>query len=890
MARFLLVRARVAVRLSLFLLAISTGILAGYAAKAQPLYEQPMLVINEDLHTATIRSGAVDSSGQFAATGSEDKTVRIWSLADGKLVRTIRLPAGPGYIGQIYAVAMSPDGNFIAAGGWTTDLKEKESIYLLDRKTGKIIMRIVGLDDTVSKLAFSADGRYLAAGSQGLRIYDRDKNWGEAFRDNDFEKEKYIYGMSFAADYRLAVASYDGRVKLYGPDTQVGFRIVVPPKLAKSGEVPHGIAFSPDGNLLALGYANRGRVDLLDGHNLESLGGPGPSTENLGVSIPNVAWSRHGTTLFGGGYFDIFVWSDAGQGQRRILKGSSNTIRSVDVLEDGRVFFAAAYLLKCLKSDGDGSSWEKPTTVTRFSPKFLVSADGAIVDFGLDPEGKALLRFDVNSINQPLTIDPPADHRTLPPKLDGLLIEHVGELSPTLKNQPIELDLEYERSRSLAIHPNESSFVLGTSWALRAIDANNKHLWRRDTLGVQAVNITADGRLVVALYDDGTIHWHRMDNGVELLALMVLPLQDKNKPSKDNWIWVAWTPDGFYASSPEATNKLQYYVNDKDGFNVIGRTYPITTWPKLHRPQILQLLLKAADINQTLGLAGLAELNEIRLDVQNVTGAAKAAGPRLHVLTVGINEFGENADFLHLKFAKQDSEDLADAFKAQGPRVPYSDNLVRLYSEVIAHNLSDAEAKQKTIFSKLGTIRSNLDADQTGRDLVIVMISTHGMVIGNQFYLLPYEVDARTKDLITGSAIDVDSFYKKIAELAKTNPVLVLLDACHSGVAAGDGTTFKADADRLYKDLPLPPNVTVITSSKGDQISREDPAWQHSAFTRLLLNALSGSATDIQTDHGIVTVNNLIQYLQKTLPELTDQNQQVGMIVKFNQGIFIAGL
>ena len=45
--------------------------------------------------------------------------MRIWSVADGKLLRTIWIPVGPENVGDIFAVAISPDGSTIAAGGWT---------------------------------------------------------------------------------------------------------------------------------------------------------------------------------------------------------------------------------------------------------------------------------------------------------------------------------------------------------------------------------------------------------------------------------------------------------------------------------------------------------------------------------------------------------------------------------------------------------------------------------------------------------------------------------------------------------------------------------------------------------------------------------------------------
>ena len=60
------------------------------------LFEQPVLVIDPGMHTAPIRRADVDAKGSYAVTGSHDRTVRVWSVADGRLLRTIRLPVGPG--------------------------------------------------------------------------------------------------------------------------------------------------------------------------------------------------------------------------------------------------------------------------------------------------------------------------------------------------------------------------------------------------------------------------------------------------------------------------------------------------------------------------------------------------------------------------------------------------------------------------------------------------------------------------------------------------------------------------------------------------------------------------------------------------------------------------
>ncbi len=569
-----------------------------FSCRPTPLYasgppDDPILRINSEMHTAMIKRLDADRQSHTLLTSSNDKTLRLWNLNSGDLENTLRIPIDRGNDGRIYACALSPDGETVAAGGWTGfNWSGKHSIYLLDPSSGRIKHRISGLPNVIFHLSFSPQGRYLAVTlgrDRGIRIY-RTSDWSLLARDSDYGANSYW--ADFGPQGRLATVSYDGYVRLYNKDFDLLAKEKVP-----GGDKPFSCAFSPDGKRLAVGFVDSTRVNVVSGRDLKFLYSPNSKGIENG-NLASVAWSANGDTVYAGGTHQngsgcpIFTWKKQGRGKRTILSTSKDTVIDILTLKNGEVIYGSCNPAWGVIDSGTKRICKQPAIPNYRGPNekdFLVSRDGKTVSFGFDYGYKQPVVFSVekrgfSSGGNDVQMDPPL--------LETGSIQVSGwenTAHPRLNGQKLHLQ-DYETSRSLAVAPEGDRFVLGTQWHVYCFNEKGKRLWKKPVREAWAVNIARDKNVVLASLGDGTVRWYRLEDGKQLLALF---------PYANGEDWVMWTPQGYYAASPEGDELIGWHKNR--GPDKAPDFFPVSRFRSAYyRPDVPRNVLNTLDIDQAL--------------------------------------------------------------------------------------------------------------------------------------------------------------------------------------------------------------------------------------------------------------------------------------------------
>lgn len=196
-------------------------------------------------HNGPATDCVLSRDGNKVYSAGSDGFVRVWDVNAGT-----QLQAWDAGIGELHALALSPDASMLAIGGkpW---LRDRAIVVLIDATTGDRLDMLQDHETTIESVAFSPDGKWLAAGSryqpvQLTRLADRSTV--------ALPSERRNRTVSFSPDSRmLAVAGHTGYFTVWQIDEGEPHEL----RRLRLGHAKDAYisCFAPNANLLA-GVAN----------------------------------------------------------------------------------------------------------------------------------------------------------------------------------------------------------------------------------------------------------------------------------------------------------------------------------------------------------------------------------------------------------------------------------------------------------------------------------------------------------------------------------------------------------------------------------------------------------------------------------------------------------
>ncbi len=224
--------------------------------------------------------------------------------------------------------------------------------------------------------------------------------------------------------------------------------------------------------------------------------------------------------------------------------------------------------------------------------------------------------------------------------------------------------------------------------------------------------------------------------------------------------------------------------------------------------------------------------------------------PKLHLLSIGVSKYANER--LNLRYAHLDAQDFAQSWQGQRSK---------LYREVAGTLLVNEEASSGRIKTALKDLVSAVER----HDVAVIFISAHGVRDSQlDYYLGSHDVDP--KDLPNTGV-----HFSALTQLLEQLPckVLMFADTCHSAGITGAKAIV---TDPIYELSSDEYGAIIFASSLSREISLEDEAWGHGAFTKAILETFGDQASDLNGD-GYLSLTELEQRVYDRVQKLTNGAQ-----------------